>query len=67
MTWLLIALGAYALLMPRIVPALTKRYVDAYPTAWRGVAMRFASSRLYAVGCYATGVTLIVVGVLIPR
>jgi len=63
--WILIVLGVYALLMPRIVPALSKRYANAYPTPWRGFAARFASPRLYAIGCYATGLAMIVVGAVI--
>jgi len=65
--WVVIALGVYALLMPRIVPALAKRYANAYPPPWRGFAVRFASSRLYAVGCYLTGVSMILMGVLVLR
>jgi hypothetical protein len=65
--WILIALGVYALLMPRIVPALSKRYANVYPEPCRGFAVRFASSRLYAIGCYATGLAMIVVGAVILR
>jgi hypothetical protein len=66
-SWILIVLGIYAFLMPRIVPALTRRYANAYPSHWRGFATRLVSSRLYALGCYATGLTMILVGVVALR
>jgi len=62
-----IVLGVYALLMPRMVPALTRRYANAYPRRWRGISVRFASSRLYALGCYTTGLAMILVGVVALR
>ncbi len=67
MSWVVIVLGVYALLMPRIVPALTRRYANAYPPRWCGLATRLASSRLYALGCYATGLTMILVGLVAIR